>query len=71
MILTNFSMFFLIFQLFYAGFSLLKWVDPVKSQCGVGMLGVLLVSGTIAAGLGFCAVFGIVFNASTTQVSYS
>ncbi|XP_018902504.1 protein patched isoform X2 [Bemisia tabaci] len=55
-------------MLFYAGFSLLKWVDPVKSQCGVGMLGVLLVSGTIAAGLGFCAVFGIVFNASTTQI---
>jgi len=56
------------FQLVYAGVSLLRWHDPVQSQAGVGLAGVLLVSITVAAGLGFCALLGIAFNASTTQV---
>jgi len=55
-------------QLVYTGVSLLRWHDPVRSQAGVGLAGVLLVSITVAAGLGFCALLGIAFNASTTQV---
>lgn len=57
-----------IFMLVYAGVSLLRWHDPVQSQAGVGLAGVLLVSITVAAGLGFCALLGIAFNASTTQI---
>jgi patched 1 protein len=55
-------------QLLYAGVSLLRWHDPVHSQAAVGLAGVVLVSITVAAGLGFCALLGIAFNASTTQV---
>lgn len=40
----------------------------MRSQTGVGLAGVILVSITVAAGLGFCAILGIAFNASTTQV---
>lgn len=47
---------------------MLRWNDPIKSQSTVGIAGVILVSVTIAAGLGFCAVLGIAFNASTTQI---
>ncbi|KAJ1530653.1 hypothetical protein ONE63_005525 [Megalurothrips usitatus] len=43
-------------------------MDPVRSQAGVGIAGVVLVSITVAAGLGFCALLGIAFNASTTQI---
>ncbi|KAJ9578984.1 hypothetical protein L9F63_024909, partial [Diploptera punctata] len=57
-----------IFMLVYAGVSLLRWHDPVRSQAGVGIAGVLLVTITVAAGLGFCALLGIAFNASTTQI---
>lgn len=57
------------FQLLYAGVTLLRWGDPVRSQSAIGLAGVILVSFTVAAGLGFCAVLGIAFNASTTQVS--
>ena len=55
-------------QLVYAGMSLLNWSDPVRSQSGLGIAGVLLVAITVAAGLGFCALIGIIFNASTTQI---
>lgn len=57
------------FQLLYAGLSLFRWSDPVRSQSAIGLAGIVLVSFTVAAGLGFCAVLGIAFNASTTQVS--
>ncbi|KAF6216434.1 hypothetical protein GE061_000776 [Apolygus lucorum] len=57
-----------IMMLLYAATSLLRWKDPVRSQCGLGIAGVILVSVTVAAGLGFCAVLGIAFNASTTQI---
>lgn len=40
----------------------------MRSQAGVGIAGVILVSITVAAGLGFCALLGIAFNASTTQI---
>lgn len=46
------------------------WDDPMRSQCALGIAGVILVSVTVAAGLGFCAVLGIAFNASTTQVTF-
>ncbi|GLH01274.1 Protein patched [Gryllus bimaculatus] len=55
-------------MLLYAGVSLFRWHDPVRSQAGIGIAGVILVSITVAAGLGFCALLGIAFNASTTQI---
>lgn len=52
----------------YAALTLLRWRDPVRGQSGVGIAGVLLISFSTAAGLGFCALLGIAFNAATTQV---
>ncbi|CAL1543201.1 unnamed protein product, partial [Lymnaea stagnalis] len=52
----------------YACVSLLRWNDAVNSQSGIGMAGVLLVSLSVAAGLGICSLLGINFNASTTQI---
>ncbi|XP_076462162.1 protein patched homolog 1-like [Babylonia areolata] len=52
----------------YACVSLMRWSDAVSSQSGVGMAGVVLVSLSVAAGLGICSVLGITFNASTTQI---
>ena len=57
-----------VLMLFYACMSLMKWSDPVQSQSGIGIAGVLLVSLSVAAGLGMSSVMGIKFNASTTQV---
>lgn len=57
-----------ILMLVYAAVSLVNWANPVRSQSGLGIAGVLLVAITVAAGLGFCALIGIVFNASTTQI---
>lgn len=64
-----FICFWYLFQVLYACISLLKCNDPVNSQCGIGMAGVLLVGLSVAAGLGLCSVLGIKFNASTTQVT--
>ncbi|XP_064605910.1 protein patched homolog 1-like [Liolophura sinensis] len=52
----------------YACVSLLRWNDAVNSQSTVGILGVLLVALSVAAGLGMCSALGISFNASTTQI---
>lgn len=52
----------------YAGIALLRWRDLVRSQSGVAIAGVMLVCTTVAAGLGFCALLGIPFNAATTQI---
>ena len=57
-----------VFMLIYAGVSLFRWTDVVKSQSGLGIGGVFLVSVTIAGGLGLCAFIGIAFNATTTQI---
>ncbi|XP_076319648.1 protein patched-like isoform X2 [Tachypleus tridentatus] len=57
-----------ILMLVYACASLLRWTDAVNSQSGIGLAGVLLVALSVAAGLGLCAILGIVFNASTTQI---
>ncbi|KAK7490526.1 hypothetical protein BaRGS_00018312 [Batillaria attramentaria] len=57
-----------ILMFIYACISLMRWSDAVRSQSGVGMAGVLLVSLSVAAGLGMCSVLGISFNASTTQI---
>lgn len=56
---SSFSLFVLIFQLIYVAVTLMQWRDPVRSQAGVGIAGVLLLSITVAAGLGFCALLGI------------
>lgn len=61
---------YFLLQFIYACISLMRWNDAVNSQSGVGMAGVLLVSLSVAAGLGMCSVLGIAFNASTTQVSH-
>ena len=63
---TNFSLIFL--QVIYAGLTLFQWNDKVKSQSGLGLSGVLLVTLTVAGGLGCCALIDIPFNAITTQV---
>lgn len=52
----------------YACLSLARLSDSVKSAAGLGLAGVLLVTASVAAGLGFCALLGLPFNASTTQV---
>ncbi|XP_055690624.1 protein patched [Lutzomyia longipalpis] len=52
----------------YAGIVLSNFQNPVRSQMGLGIAGVLLVGVSTAAGLGFCALLGISFNAATTQV---
>ncbi|XP_076041583.1 protein patched [Oratosquilla oratoria] len=57
-----------VLMVIYASLSLLKMSDPVNSQCGLGVAGVLLVAVTVAAGLGLCALLGLPFNASTTQI---
>ncbi len=56
------------FMAAYAGATLFRWTDVVKSQSSLGFGGVFLVSVTIAGGLGLCAVLGIAFNATTTQI---
>ena len=48
--------------------TLFQWNDKVKSQSGLGLSGVLLVTLTVAGGLGCCALIDIPFNAITTQV---
>ncbi|ROT62980.1 putative hedgehog receptor patched [Penaeus vannamei] len=57
-----------IFMVIYACLSLAKLSDSVRSAAGLGLAGVLLVAITVAAGLGLCALLGLPFNASTTQV---
>ncbi|XP_054738607.1 protein patched [Anastrepha obliqua] len=52
----------------YAFCTLIRWKDPVKGQSSVGVAGVLLIGFSTAAGLGLCALLGIVFNAASTQV---
>ncbi|XP_031784306.1 patched isoform X4 [Nasonia vitripennis] len=52
----------------YAGVVLIRWNDRVKSQSGIGIAGVMLVIASLAAGLGFCALLGIPFNATSTQI---
>jgi hypothetical protein len=61
--------FLFVVQLVYAACALMRMEDVVRSQSGVGLAGVVLVGLTVAAGLGLCALLGIPFNASTTQVS--
>ena len=40
----------------------------VRSQAALGIAGVILVTLTVAGGLGLCALLGLTFNASTTQI---
>ncbi|XP_030679629.1 protein patched homolog 2 isoform X2 [Nomascus leucogenys] len=54
-------------MLAYACVTMLRW-DCTQSQGAVGLAGVLLVALAVASGLGLCALFGITFNAATTQV---
>uniref|UniRef100_A0A8C5BMB5 SSD domain-containing protein n=1 Tax=Gadus morhua TaxID=8049 RepID=A0A8C5BMB5_GADMO len=54
-------------MLAYACVTMLRW-DCAKSQGAVGLVGVLLVALSVAAGLGLCSLLGLSFNAATTQV---
>ncbi|XP_043484332.1 protein patched isoform X3 [Leptopilina heterotoma] len=51
----------------YVGVVLYRRGDPVRSQSGIGIGGVILVYAAEASGLGFCAIIGTPFNAVTTQ----
>jgi len=55
-------------QLVYACLTLKRWCDPINSHGALGVAGVLLVTLSVAAGLGFSALCGITFNAASTQV---
>ena len=48
---------------------MIRWNSMVQSQGCMGVLGVLLVSLSVAAGLGVCSALGISFNAASTQVN--
>lgn len=56
----------------YAGFSLCRWrtksIRMERSQSILGMLGVIIIGFVMASGLGLCALIGLPFNASTTQI---
>ena len=56
-------------QVIYACVTLLKWSDPIHSQCTVGICGVLLIGLSLAAGLGISSLVTD-FNATTLQVGY-
>ena len=56
-------------MLAYIGFSLHKRRNRInRSQTFLGMIGVLLIGLSTAAGLGVCALSGLVFNPITTQI---
>ena len=46
----------------------MNFCDAVQSHAGVGIAGVILVSVTVAAGLGVCSLLRLPFNAATTQI---
>ncbi|XP_067928680.1 protein patched homolog 1-like [Watersipora subatra] len=52
----------------YCALSLMNFCDATNSHAGVGIVGVLLVSLSVVAGLGLCALLRLPFNATTTQV---
>ncbi|KAH9505952.1 Protein patched 1 [Dermatophagoides farinae] len=62
-----------ILMLLHAGLSLSRWRNKhhqrlERSQSILGMLGVLLIGLAVASGLGVCALIGLAFNATTTQI---
>ena len=65
---TSRFIYLFLLQVVYAGITLYRWGDRVRSHAGLGVGGVLLVMVTIAAGLGLSALTGLTFNASSTQL---
>lgn len=55
-------------QLSYAAVILFRYSDLVRSQAGIGIGGVLLVSLGVGSGLGLSALLGLTFNATTSQI---
>lgn len=55
-------------MLVYASLSLARHDDHVNSLSFLGFTGVLLIALAVTAALGCCALIGLPFNASTTQV---
>ena len=60
----------LFFQMVYCIWTFSRFTDMTRSQAGLAIGGVLLVIGTVAGGLGLCALIPLTqnFNAITTQV---
>ena len=52
----------------YAALSLINFCNAVQSQAGIGVIGVVLVSVSVAAGLGLCSLLSLPLNATTTQI---
>ncbi|KAL5288638.1 PTCH1 family protein [Megaselia abdita] len=52
----------------YSCIVLINWKQPVKGQVVIGVFGIILIVFSTTAGLGFCSLLGIYFNASTSQV---
>ena len=52
----------------YAALGLMRWRDRVRSQSAIAICGVLLVCAALAAGLGFCALLGLPFNAASSHI---
>ncbi|XP_054162571.1 protein patched-like [Oppia nitens] len=57
-----------VLMLLYASYSLSKWNNDNESFSILGITGVIIIGLSVAAGLGFCALIGLSFNASTTQI---
>jgi len=55
------------FQIGYAFIALMR-LTASRSQSAVGVIGVLLIALSVAAGLGIASWIGISFNAASTQV---
>ena len=67
LVLCNIS-FLLVFQLVYAILTLRRWTDAVRSFGAVGVVGVLLVTASVAAAMALSSLLQVNFNASSTQV---
>lgn len=67
--MITYSFFIKLLQLVFVSVVSFKLDDPIMSQTTASIAGVILVSITNAAAFGMCAVFGVPFNASSTQVT--
>ncbi len=52
----------------YAFITLKRWSNAVRSYGAVGVIGVILVSASVAAALGLSSLLKVNFNAASTQV---
>eukprot|EP00096_Caligus_rogercresseyi_P013587 TRINITY_DN6219_c0_g1_i1.p1 TRINITY_DN6219_c0_g1~~TRINITY_DN6219_c0_g1_i1.p1 ORF type:complete len:865 (+),score=182.35 TRINITY_DN6219_c0_g1_i1:286-2595(+) len=57
-----------VLMVLYTGITLFRCGDVLRSLTGLGLAGVLLVTFTVAGGLGLSALLGIPYNAYTIQI---